>query len=337
MPCCLTIKQPLRKRGQIIAKSNLLTKVRTEIRRRNYSYRTEKAYVRWIIRFIKFNNTRHPTQMDEQQVVQFLNWLATQRNVAASTQNQALCAIVFLYKHILQKPLGSLDDLKRAKESKHIPVVLSRNEVKRILAHMRAQPKLMVQLLYGSGLRQSECLRLRINDIDFEFSQIWVRNGKGAKDRPTVMPQKCCNALREQVQKVKLLHKKDKSRGYGKIILPHALAKKYPDQAAALGWQYLFPANKRSKDPRTGKYQRYHRSSSYLHKAIKEAVQQTDIVKKVSSHTFRHSFATHLLQNGYDIRTVQELLGHKNLKTTMIYTHVLKKGGKGVQSPVDMN
>jgi len=315
--------------------SSLLNKIRNEIRRRNYSYRTEKAYLRWTVRFIKYHNLLHPKKMEEKHVVSFLNWLATDRQVAASTQNQALCAIVFLFKYILEKPLGQLENLKRAKETKHIPVVLSTAETHRILNKMNGIPRLMVQLLYGSGLRQSECLRLRVNDIDFEFNQIWVRNGKGAKDRPTMLPVVCKKDLKDQIKKVALLHKKDKKRGYGKVILPHALAKKYPNEAAKLDWQYLFPSRKIGTDPRSGQRQRYHRSSSYLHKAIKKAVKQTSIVKKVSSHTFRHSFATHLLQDGYDIRTVQELLGHKNLKTTMIYTHVLNKGGKGVKSPID--
>ena len=318
-----------------MGKSKLLEKVRREIRRRNYSYRTEKAYLRWIIRFVKFHKTTHPSKMHEEEVVAFLNWLSNERNVAASTQNQALCAIVFLYKHILDLPLGKLENLKRAKESNHLPVVLTHKEVKRILKYMDGQPKLMVAILYGSGLRQSECLRLRVQDIDFEFNQIWVRNGKGKKDRTTVLPKVIKDRLKHQVTKVALLHKKDKKEGYGKAVLPKALSRKYPEQVEALGWQYLFPASRRGKDPRSGIVQRYHRSSSFLHKAIKKAVKKTNIVKKVSSHTFRHSFATNLLVDGYDIRTVQELLGHKNLKTTMLYTHVLNKGGRGVKSPID--
>lgn len=313
----------------------LLKRVREEIRRRNYSYRTEKAYIRWIIRFVKFNHLTHPKKLSEKQVVDFLNWLANERNVAASTQNQALCAIVFLYDHVLKQPLGELEDLERAKKPERLPVVLSQKEVHKVLKNMKGEPKLMTELLYGSGLRQSECLRLRVQDIDFEFNQIWVRNGKGKKDRTTVMPESCHERLKNQIKKVTLLHKKDKEKGFGSVVLPKALSEKYPSQVKALGWQYLFPSAKRSKDPRSGLMQRYHRSSSYLHKAIKKAVKQTNIIKKVSSHTFRHSFATHLLADGYDIRTVQELLGHKNLNTTMIYTHVLKKGGKGVKSPAD--
>jgi len=315
--------------------SKLIKRIREEIRRRNYSYRTEKAYLRWIIRFIKFHRLSHPKNMGEKEVVAFLNWLANERNVAASTQNQALCAIVFLYKQVLEQPLGELEDLKRAKEPENLPVVLSQDEARKILKKMEGESGLMAELLYGSGLRQSECLRLRVKDVDFEYSQLWVRNGKGAKDRVTVMPETCKDKLREQVKKVKLLHQKDLNRGYGAAILPKALSKKYPNQVEALGWQYLFPSPQISRDPRSGLMQRYHKSSSYLHKAIKKAVRQTSIIKNVSCHTFRHSFATHLLMDGYDIRTVQELLGHKNVQTTMIYTHVIKKGGKGVRSPID--
>ena len=318
-----------------MGKSRLLEKVRETIRRRNYSYRTEQSYVRWIVRFVKFNDLTHPAELGEDEVVAFLNWLANERNVAASTQNQALCAIVFLYKKVLDMPLGSFDNLQRAKESQHLPVVLSPKEANKIISKLDGDSQLMVKLLYGSGLRQSECLRLRVKDIDFEYNQIWVRNGKGKKDRTTVLPLSCKQKLKEQIKKVKLIHQKDLKKGYGKVVLPKALSKKYPQLNKSFGWQYLFPSTKRAKDRRSGLIQRYHKSSSYLHKAIKGALRQTGILKKVSSHTFRHSFATHLLQDGYDIRTVQELLGHKNLNTTMIYTHVLKKGGKGVKSPVD--
>ena len=318
-----------------MAKSKLLEKVREEIRRRNYSYRTEKAYIRWIVRYVKFHEYSHPLRMGKDEVVGFLNWLANERNVAASTQNQALCGIIFLYEQVLDNPLGTFDKLQRAKKPKRLPVVLSSKEARRILSNMEDDALLMAELLYGSGLRQSECLRLRVKDIDFEFNQIWVRNGKGKKDRTTVLPEVSKKKLKNQVKQVKLLHQKDLDKGYGEVVLPKALSKKYPGMGKELGWQYLFPSVQRTKGPRSGITQRYHKSSSYLHKAIKAAVRRTNIVKKVSSHTFRHSFATHLLQDGYDIRTVQELLGHKNVSTTMIYTHVLKKGGKGVKSPID--
>lgn len=270
--------------------SKLLTRVKEEIRRKNYSYRTEKAYVRWIIRFVKFHKYAHPNKLGENEVVNFLNWLANKRNVAASTQNQALCALMFLYKQVLEKPLGKFKNLDRAKESNHLPVVLSKKETNKILANMQGDTRLMAELLYGSGLRQSECLRLRVKDIDFEFNQIWVRNGKGKKDRTTVMPAISKNKLKEQIQRVKLLHQKDLEKGFGKVILPKALSKKYPYLIDDLGWQYLFPSDKRARDPRSGIIQRYHKSSSYLHKAIKKTVEQTNIIKNVSSHTFRHSF-----------------------------------------------
>lgn len=318
-----------------MGKSQLLEKVREEIRRRNYSYRTEKSYIRWIVRFVKFNRLTHPKDMDEEEVVEFLNWLANERDVAASTQNQALCAIIFLYKQVLDQPLGSFDNLQRAKEPERLPVVLSPKEANKIIANMEGDARLMVELLYGSGLRQSECLRLRVKDIDFEYSQIWVRDGKGKKDRTTVLPAVSKDKLKEQIQRVKLVHDRDLNNGFGKVVLPKALSRKYPQLEESFGWQYLFPSTKRAEDPRSGIKQRYHKSSSYLHKAIKDALRQTDVLKKVSSHTFRHSFATHLLQDGYDIRTVQELLGHKNVSTTMVYTHVLKKGGRGVKSPMD--
>lgn len=273
--------------------------------------------------------------MNEEDVVAFLNCLATKRKVAASTQNQALCAIVFLYKHILKMPLGTLDKLKRAKEPQRLPVVLSKREAFRILDHMQGERRLMAELLYGSGLRLSECLRLRVKDIDFEFNQLWVRNSKGRKDRVTVMPGSIRDKLKKQRKKVELLHQRDLSNGYGKIVLPKALSKKYPNKVTSLGWQYFFPSVQRSRDPRSGIIQRYHKSSSYLQKAVRNAVKKTDITKNVSCHTFRHSFATHLLLDGYDIRTIQELLGHKNVSTTMIYTHVINKGGKGVKSPID--
>ncbi|HET6527619.1 MAG TPA: integron integrase [Balneolaceae bacterium] len=318
-----------------MAGQKLLTQLRTEIRRRNYSYRTEKAYSQWIVRFIKFHKLTHPRDLTEDDVVAFLNWLAVDRNVAASTQNQALCAIVFLYKHILKQPLQKLHNLQRAKESQHLPVVLSKDEAQKIINQLKGTKRLIISLLYGSGLRLSECLRLRVQDIDFGYDQVWIRNSKGLKDRVSMLPERIKTELQQHVKKVRNLHARDISQGHGAVVLPNALQRKYPGQEKKLGWQYLFPSSKRRKDPRSGKMQRYHISGSTVHKAIKEAVEKTTVRKKVSSHTFRHSFATHLLENGYDIRTVQELLGHKSVQTTMIYTHVLNKGGKGVKSPID--
>lgn len=316
--------------------SSILEQLRTKIRRLNYSYRTENAYTGWIIRFIRFNNLRHPLDLNESHIVAFLNHLAIKRKVSASTQNQALCAIVFLYKQVLEKPFKELDDLKRAKETEHIPVVLSVDEAREIISQLKGVKKLVVKLMYGSGLRISECLRLRVKDLDFDYRQIQVRNSKGLKDRITLMPERLYQPLKMQCKKVQNLHNMDLKKGWGEVVLPNALSVKYPNAARKLGWQYVFPSKTRQKDPRSGKYQRYHISGSVIQKAVSEAVSKTRITKQASCHTFRHSFATHLLENGYDIRTVQELLGHKNLKTTMIYTHVLNKGGKGVKSPVDM-
>lgn len=318
-----------------MAKQKLLDQLRTEIRRRNYSYRTEQSYVRWIVRFVKFNNLKHPAKMDESHIIKFLNHLAVNRKVAASTQNQALCAIIFLYKNILGIHLGELKNLKRAKKSKHLPVVLSRDEAKQIISQLSGLPKLVVFLLYGSGLRLSEALRLRVKDIDFSYNQIVVRNGKGTKDRVTMLPEVLANPIRMHIKKVKHLHAMDMQKGWGKTILPKALSKKYKNASRQLGWQYLFPSTKRRPDPRSGIKHRYHISVSTVQKQVKTAVGKTNIKKHATCHTFRHSFATHLLADGYDIRTVQELLGHKNVKTTMVYTHVLNKGGKGVKSPID--
>lgn len=313
----------------------LLEIVRDEIRRRNYSLSTEKRYLEWIKQYIRFHEMKHPNQLEERDVVRFLNHLVQTRNVAASTQNQALCALVFLYKQVLKSDIGKLDNLRRAKKPKHLPTVLSEDEIKKLLARLDGVPYLVASLLYGSGLRITEALRLRVQDLDFDYMQISVRNGKGKKDRVTMLPEKLEPLLKEHLRKVQFLHQQDLSRGYGSTILPHALAKKYPDASAELGWQYIFPARNRRKDPVSGVRHRYHISPKQIQRAIKAAAKATDISKKTSPHTLRHSFATHLLRFGYDIRTVQDLLGHKNLKTTSIYLHVLNRGGHGVKSPLD--
>jgi len=318
-----------------MAKSKLLDSVREEIRRRNYSYRTEQAYVNWIIRFVKFCGIKHPKNIEEDEITAFLNYLANERNVAASTQNQALCALVFMYDHVLKDPMPLLKNLERAKKPARLPVVLTEKEVQDILRRLHGLPLLVVMLLYGSGLRISEALRLRILDIDFEYNQIAVRDGKGSKDRYTLLPVSVKGKLQTQVEKVKHLHRKDKKRGYGATLLPKALSRKYPGMENTLPWRYLFPSRRISTDPRTGLQHRYHISDTFIQRSVKKAVRASGIAKKVSCHTFRHSFATHLLMDGYDIRTVQELLGHKQLSTTMIYTHVINKGGKGVRSPID--
>lgn len=313
----------------------LLENVRAEIRRRNYSLSTEKRYLDWIKQYIRFHEMRHPNQLEEQDIVRFLNYLVQTRDVAASTQNQALCAIVFLYHQVLKSDISTLKNLKRAKKPKHLPTVLSEDEIKNLLATMEGVPFLVASLLYGSGLRITEALRLRVQDMDFDYMQITVRSGKGKKDRVTMLPEKLKTLLKDQIRKVHFLHQQDLARGYGRTILPHALAKKYPDAATEPGWQYLFPARYRRNDPVSGVRHRYHISPKQIQRAIKVAAKAANITKKTSPHTLRHSFATHLLRFGYDIRTVQDLLGHKSLKTTSIYLHVLNRGGHGVKSPLD--
>ena len=320
----------------LMGKSKLLNEVRREIRRRNYSYRTEQAYISWVVRYIRFNQTRHPKELTDKHIEGFLNFLANERNVSSSTQNQALSALVFLYKEVLSQDEIHLDSLKRAKRRENLPVVLSHSEAVSIINHQNGESYLVSLLLYGAGLRISECLRLRVQDVDFEYEQIWVRSGKGNKDRVTLLPQTGIPFLRKQIQKVSLLHKKDANEGLGEALLPNALSRKYSGESTHLRWQYLFPSSTMATDPRSGLKHRYHISPSLINKSIKKAAKKVGVNKKVSAHTFRHSFATHLLQNGYDIRTVQELLGHKNLKTTMIYTHVINKGGNYIKSPVDI-
>ncbi|MBO6536229.1 MAG: integron integrase [Balneolaceae bacterium] len=316
--------------------SKLLTNVANEIRRRDYSYRTEQAYLGWIKRFVMFNNKIHPLQIPEKKVVEFLNHLVNDKNVASSTQNQALCAIAFLYKQVLKKPLGILEELTYSKKYKTLPVVLTRAEVRKIVQHLQGAAKLMVQLMYGTGLRISECQRLRVLDVDFGNALIQVRNGKGRKDRITLLPNSLEEALSIQIKKVEHLHQKDMLNGQSNVPMPKALSVKYPNAAKQLKWQYVFPSRKIATDPRTGQQVRYHQSGQWVNRKIAEAVLKARIQKKVSAHTFQHSFATQLLQSGYDIRTVQELLGHKDVQTTMIYTHVLNKGTNYIKSPVDV-
>jgi integron integrase len=315
--------------------ARLLDQVRGAIRRRNYSYRTEEVYVQWIRRFIYFSGKRHPAGMGGEEVTAFLNHLAMDRNVAAATQNQALSALLFLYKEVLEQALPWLKDLERAKRPARLPTVLTRREVKHLLAAMSGTKWLMASLLYGAGLRLTECLKLRIKDVDFEYRQIVVRNGKGAKDRVTMLPESTIEALKRQLSVAKAYHDADVAAGHGEVELPHALARKYPRAPQQWAWKFVFPSHKLSADPRSGVIRRHHVYENYLARAVAEAARAARIVKPVSCHTLRHSFATHLLESGYDIRTVQELLGHADVSTTMIYTHVLNKGGRGVASPLD--
>ena len=318
----------------VTKRQKLLDQIRTHLRVNHYSRKTEETYIGWIKRFILFHNKRHPNEMGKDEIQKFINHLAVEQNVSSSTQNQALQAILYLYKNILNKNVGWLDDIKHATRIKHLPVVFSRNETTKIFEHLNGTPKLIVSLLYGSGLRLSEALSLRIKDIDFEYKQIIVRDGKGEKDRHTVLPSSIIPELKKHLNEVYKQHKKDLSKGKGETILPYALDKKYPNAAKEFGWQYAFPADKYIKHKESGKIIRWHKHESTIQRAVKDAIKKAGIIKQGSPHTFRHSFATHLLENGYDIRTIQELLGHSSIKTTMIYTHVLNKG-LGVKSPLD--
>jgi integron integrase len=313
----------------------LLDQVRAAIRVRHFSIRTEQAYLHWVREFILFHNKRHPSDMGQPEVTAFLSHLALDRNVAASTQNQAMSAILFLYRHVLKQPLDWLDNVERAQKSSRLPVVFTRAEVQAILDRLDGSLWLMASLLYGSGLRLMECLRLRVKDVDFSLSQVIVRDGKGGRDRVTILPDSVRPPMQRHLAKVKALHKLDLDEGYGEVYLPFALERKYRSANREWHWQYVFPASRRSVDPRSQAVRRHHVNEQVLQKAVKAAIRAAGINKPGSCHTFRHSFATHLLEDGYDIRTVQELLGHQDVSTTMIYTHVLNRGGKGVRSPLD--
>jgi integron integrase len=319
----------------VAERPRLLDRVHEAVRRRYFSRRTEEAYVHWIKRFIYFHGKRHPEALGEAEVTAFLNHLAAVRNVAASTQNQALSALLFLYKEVLGKELDWLDGLQRAKRPPRLPTVLSRPEVERLLAQLIGTRWLLASLLYGAGLRVIECLRLRVKDVDLGYRQILVRDGKGEKDRVTMLPEKLVEPLRAHLERVRLVHARDLREGHGEVHLPYALARKYPRAGREWAWQYVFPSKNLSADPDDGMMRRHHLDESVPQRAVKEAARIAGIAKHVSCHTLRHSFATHLLEAGYDIRTVQELLGHSDVSTTMIYTHVLNKGGRGVASPLD--
>ncbi|MDH5259486.1 MAG: integron integrase [Gammaproteobacteria bacterium] len=316
--------------------SNLIDRVVAEIRLRQYSIRTEQSYIDWVVRFLLFSKCKTEADLSVGQISAYLEHLAIKRNVAASTQSQALNALVFLFKQILNIPVEEKIDFKRAKKPKRLPVVLSRNEVTRILSGIKNDlHRLMASMMYGTGMRLMECVRLRVCDVDFDYGQIMIRSGKGNKDRVVPLPEKIVASLRKQIDYVSVLHEEDLEAGYGEVFLPGALAKKYQNAAKELRWQYVFPSVKLSVDPRSKKVMRHHLHENNIQKSVKKASNEIGVQKKVNCHALRHSFATHLLESGYDIRTVQELLGHADVSTTMIYTHVLNKGGRGVKSPLD--
>ncbi len=309
--------------------------MRTALRARHYSRRTEQAYCLWVRRFIRFHGRRHPAQMGEPEVNAFLTSLATDEHVSASTQTQALSALLFLYRNVIHRDIGALHGLVRARKDRRLPVVLTRDEVQRVLDQLDGDLWLVASLLYGSGLRLMECLRLRIQDVDFSRGEVTVRDGKGGKDRVTMLPDASAAPLRRHLARVKELHARDLAAGWGRVRLPDAVDRKYPHAATDWRWQWVFPQRRRWRDPVTGEQGRHHVHETVVQRAVGEAVRRAGLTKRASCHTLRHSFATHLLEAGYDIRTIQELLGHKDVRTTMIYTHVLNRGGRGVRSPID--
>ena len=317
------------------AKPRLLDQMRDRLRTLHYSYRTEQQYLFWVRRFIVFSGKRHPATLGAADIEAFLSHLAVDRKVSASTQNQALAAILFLYKRVLDLELPWLDGIVRAKKSRYLPTVLTQGEVRAVLANLKGQYWLIGGILYGGGLRVSEALQLRVKDLHFEYRQIIVRDGKGGKDRVTIMPERLVATLQEHLERVRVLHDLAVRKGYGGVQMPMALERKYPQAYLDWGWQYVFPADQPSRDPRAGAWRRHHVFDDTVQRHVKAAAKAAAIEKPVSCHTFRHSFATHLLERGYDIRTVQELLGHKDVKTTQIYTHVMRKGANAVLSPLD--
>jgi len=313
----------------------LMDELRRRMRLKHYSLRTEQAYMAWVRRFILANGKRHPRELGGTEVERFLSGLATEGGVSAGTQNQALSALLFLYREVLQATLPWLDNVVRAKRPRRVPTVLSTDETHRLLAAMEGRPWLIASLLYGTGMRLMECLRLRVKDVDFERNEIVVREGKGGKDRRTMLPRSLVEPLQREIERARLLHQRDLADGCGETRLPWALARKYPAAGREFGWQFVFPSVQRSRDPLDGHERRHHFDDAILSRALKRARHAAGIVKPLSAHTLRHSFATHLLEAGHDLRTIQELLGHKDVATTQIYTHVLNRGGRGVLSPLD--
>jgi integron integrase len=313
----------------------LLEQCREQLRVKHYSLRTEEAYLHWVRRFIYFHGKRHPRELGGSEVETFLSHLASAGRVAASTQNQALAALLFLYREVLGKELPWMDGIVRAKRPARVPVVLSENEVRALLANLDGTRWLAASLLYATGMRLLEGLRLRVKDVDFERREIAVRDGKGSRDRRTMLPEGLIGPMRIHLGRVQALHERDLAEGFGEVYMPFALARKYPRAARSWAWQYVFPSGGRSVDPLDGVVRRHHLDEKVIQRAVSDAGRKASIAKPVSPHVLRHSFATHLLESGYDIRTVQELLGHKDVSTTMVYTHVLNKGGRGVRSPFD--
>lgn len=321
--------------ASVIEPPRLLDQVRGKIRLKHYSIRTEQAYVDWIKRFVLHFDKCHPAEMGAREVEAFLTHLAVHGKVAAATQNQAKSALLFLYREVLDQDLPWLENVERAKAPKRLPVVLTQAEVQSVLSRLAGTHWLVAGLLYGAGLRIMEALRLRVKDVEFSRGEILVREGKGFKDRVTMLPSTVAEPLKAHLDQVRDLHMQDLAEGFGEVYLPYALDRKYPNAGREWGWQYVFPSKNRSVDPRSGEVRRHHVQDQAIQRAVRQAVRDASIAKPATPHTLRHSFATHLLESGYDIRTVQELLGHSDVSTTMIYTHVLNKGGRGVTSPLD--
>ncbi len=314
----------------------LMEQLRDELRLRHRSLATERAYLSWVRQFILFHGKRHPREMGHEEIERFLTYLATERGVAANTQNQALAAILFLYRRVLGREVGSISRVVRVRRPARLPVVLTPDEVERVLVRLEGDSRLVALLLWGAGLRLLEALRLRVQDIDFARRELRVRDGKGRRDRLTVLPERARDVLAAKAEATRALHQLDLAKGYGEVELPDALARKYPKAAWEAHWQYVFPADSMSSCPRTGRIGRHHVFPTTIQRHVRRAGREAGIDKRVTPHALRHSFATALLENGYDIRTVQELLGHRSVKTTMIYTHVLNRGGRGVRSPADV-
>ena len=318
-----------------MSKSRLLNQLRLAIRRRHYSRRTEEAYTSWVIRFVRFHRLRHPEELGEPEIVEFLSHLATELSVSASTQNQATSAILFLYRDVLGRDIGKPRGIARPKTPRRIPVVLTRQEVQAVLGHLEGSPHTVALLLYGAGLRLLEALRLRVKDVDFDRRELAIRDTKGKRDRVTVLPGVAAEPLRSRLDRGRRMWEADRRQGGGWVALPDALDRKYPNAGREWPWQWVFPATRPHRDEGTGQLRRHHYHETAVQRAVRQAVSRSGIAKRATCHTFRHSFATHLLEEGYDIRTIQELLGHRSLRTTMKYTHVLNRGGLEVRSPAD--